>query len=329
MNQDIRLSIAFNNHRKRRRLARLLGFGAEVYLIDLWLKVAVDRPSGHLEGWDEEDIADACGWMEDPKKLVAALVETQWLEKDTEGEYSIHDWCEHQPWACSAEDRADKARFSKLAQVNRAKYDELKENGVNAISKEEYRKVLEPSRVMGTLLGDRQPAASDSPAVASVSPAPAPTPSPTPSPSPNVKQKPLPPAGGAGEEPSQQAKAKSEFSGRPTKAYHPTFETFWAEYPARRGRKGNKRKAFDAWWKSMRHKRNNPDQIIADIIRLRDTYGEFPPDAVTWINGQRWEDEVHPCPPPKPAMRQTGRLQGSELLAHNTRVAAEFLGAPC
>ncbi|WP_180147083.1 hypothetical protein [Desulfoluna butyratoxydans] len=321
MNQDIRLSIAFKDHRKRKRLVRLLGVGAEVYLIDLWLTAAVHRPSGCLDGWDEEDIADACNWMGDPRVLVDALVETHWLAKDPEMGYVINDWCEHQPWACSAEDRADKARFSKLAQVNRAKYDELKAKGVNAISKEEYRKILEPSRVMGGA-GDRQPNAS-------VSPAPAPTPSPSPSPSPNVKQKPLPPAGGAGEEPSQQAKPKSEFSARPTKAYHPAFETFWAEYPARRGRKGNKRKAFDAWWKAMRHKRNNPDQIIADIIRLRDTYGEFPPDAVTWINGQRWEDEVHPCPPPKPSMRPTGRLQGSELLAHNTRVAAEFLGVPC
>ncbi|VVS91046.1 hypothetical protein [Desulfoluna spongiiphila] len=322
MNQDIRLSIAFNNHRKRRRLARLLGFGAEVYLIDLWLKVAVDRPSGHLEGWDEEDIADACGWMEDPKKLVTALVETQWLEKDAEGVYSIHDWCEHQPWAYKVNDRADASRFSRLAQVNRAKYDELKAQGVKAISREEYDALAQPERLSGDTPANRQPVASEGQPLAG----------PFPFPSlhiPNTKQKPLPPAGGACEPPSQQAKAKPEFSGRPPKAYHPTFETFWAEYPARKGRKGNKRKAFDAWWKSMRHKRNNPDQIIADIIRLRDTYGEFPPDAVTWINGQRWEDEVHECPPPKPSMRPTGRLQGADLLAHNTRVAAEFLGVPC
>lgn len=328
MNQDIRLSIAFNNHRKRKRLVRLLGFGAEVYLIDLWLKVAVDNPSGHLAGWDEEDIADACGWMGDPMELVGALIDSLWLEKDTDGEYFIHDWCEHQPWACAADDRADKARFSKLAQVNRAKYEELKASGVNAVSKEEYRKLLEPSRVKEETPATAQRGISDSPATASGSPAPAPSPSPTPSPSPspNEIQTPLPPAGGVDEVAENNPDEKFEFSGRPPKAYHPQFENFWDKYPARMGKKGSKRKAFDAWWRSMRNRQTTPAQIVEDILRLRSTYGDFPPDAVTWVNGQRWEDEIHTVPQGPPPSCRGGRLQGTELLKHNTQVAAEFLG---
>ena len=319
MNQDIRLSVAFNNHRKRKRLVRILGFGAEVYLIDLWLKVAVDRPSGHLIGWDEEDIADACGWMKEPRELVDALIESLWLEKDKDGEYAIHDWCEHQPWACSVEDRADKARFSKLAQVNRATYEELKKNGVNAISKADYQKILEPSRTNG-----KEKRATRR--TASVSPAPAPSPSPTPSPSPNVIQKPLPPAGVVDETLSDDLNKKSEFSGCPPKAYHPLFEKFWIEYPPRNGKKGSKRKAFEAWWYAMRRELIDPEPIIAAIIRIRSLYLDYPPDAVTWIHGQQWEDEIHHAPPNKQPVRSSGRLQGSELLAHNTRAAAEFLG---
>ena len=49
--------------------------------------VAVDKPSGHLAGWDEEDIADACGWMREPRELVDALIESLWIEKAVEGEY--------------------------------------------------------------------------------------------------------------------------------------------------------------------------------------------------------------------------------------------------
>lgn len=321
MNQDIRLSIAFNNHRKRKRLVRLLGFGAEVYLIDLWLRVAVDKPSGHLAGWDEEDIADACGWMGDSKKLVDALVETQWLERDEEGEYAIHDWCEHQPWAYKVNDRADASRFSRLAQINRAKYDELKERGVKAVTREEYDALTQPERLSGESPANRQPAPGEGQPPAGPFPAhihihiPAPN------------EEPLPPAGGGESEAT--VIAGSEFSGRPPKSYHPLFENFWEEYPLRKGKKGSKRKAFEAWWRAMRHKQNNPDQIVADIVRLRASYGEFPPDAVTWINGQRWEDEVRQTAPNTPPPRMTGRLQGAELLAHNTRAAAQFLGVPC
>jgi len=322
MNQDIRLSIAFKNHRKRKRLVRLLGVGAEVYLIDLWLTAAVDRPSGHLDGWDEEDIADACGWMGDPEKLVGALVEAQWLAKDAEKGYAIHDWCEHQPWAHKANDRADASRFSRLAQINRAEYDELKAQGVKAISREEYDELTQPERLAGDSPANRRPVSSEGQPLAG----------PFPSLSlhiPNTKEKPLPPAGGADEMPENVSSAKSEFTARPTKAYHPLFENFWDEYPPRKGKKGSKRKAFEAWWRAMRQKMRNPEQIVADIVRLRTSYGEFPPDAVTWINGQRWEDETHHASPDKPAMRMTGKLQGADLLAHNTRAAAEFLGVSC
>lgn len=109
MNKDIRLATSFKGHRKRKRLKRLLGFGAEVYLIDLWLAVAMDCPEGILAGWDEEDIADACDWEKEPKILVDALIECHWLEKNSDGEYALHDWCEHQGWACKARARSKAA----------------------------------------------------------------------------------------------------------------------------------------------------------------------------------------------------------------------------
>ena len=97
MNEEIHLSTTFRGHSKRKHLVHLLGFGAEVYLIDLWLRVAMDSPSGHLASWDEEDIADACGWEKDPMELVNKLIESLWLEEDDNGEYHLLDWNKNQP----------------------------------------------------------------------------------------------------------------------------------------------------------------------------------------------------------------------------------------
>jgi hypothetical protein len=109
MNKDIRLATSFKGHRKRKRLRRFLGDRSDSYLIDLWLTVAMDCPEGVLLGWDKMDIADACGWEGDPEELVSALIESNWLEKDSDANYIIHDWCEHQGWACKAKSRSEAA----------------------------------------------------------------------------------------------------------------------------------------------------------------------------------------------------------------------------
>jgi len=110
MNTDIRIATSFKGHRKRKKLKRILGFGSEVYLIDLWLTVAMDCPDGILVGWNEEDIADACDWPEDPKELVDGLIKSTWLSINTEGVYVIHDWNEHQGWASKAKIRSEAAK---------------------------------------------------------------------------------------------------------------------------------------------------------------------------------------------------------------------------
>lgn len=113
MPNDIRVLTSFKGHRKRKRLKRLIGPGATDYLIDLWITVAMDCPSGILEGWDATDIADAAGWPEDkdPKKLVDALIEARWVDSDN-GCYHMHDWEEHQPWICQAKERSAIARHA-------------------------------------------------------------------------------------------------------------------------------------------------------------------------------------------------------------------------
>ena len=61
-----------------------MGDKSDSYLIDLWLSVATDAPTGILKGWNEEDIADASGWDNRAGKFVEALIECNWLEKDSD-----------------------------------------------------------------------------------------------------------------------------------------------------------------------------------------------------------------------------------------------------
>lgn len=116
MNSDIRLAVSFRGHRKRKRLRLLLGPGSTDYLIDLWIATAMNHPNGVLQGMDETDIALEAGWEgEDAQKLVSALVECGFLEKDESGVYRLHDWEEHQAYVIHAERRKAQARNAAAA----------------------------------------------------------------------------------------------------------------------------------------------------------------------------------------------------------------------
>ena len=110
MNTDIRILTNFKGHRKRKRLKLILGEDGTGYLIDLWLTVATDAPSGKLLGWDEVDIAIASGWEEDPQKYVKALLNLGFLDQDEAGAYSVHDWEINNGYAAHAAERSERAR---------------------------------------------------------------------------------------------------------------------------------------------------------------------------------------------------------------------------
>ncbi len=87
------------DHPKMRRLGRELGLPlyAAVGLLEcLWHFTAERAPRGDIGRWDDEDIAEACGWpMEEAARLIAALVRTGWLDEHAEHRLVVHDWSEH------------------------------------------------------------------------------------------------------------------------------------------------------------------------------------------------------------------------------------------
>ena len=114
MNSDIRVSITFRGHRKRRKLTKILGPGATDYLIDLWIATAVSRPDGVLTGWTPEIIAEEVGWTGDPDVLIKAMAEAELIGCKDGCPIVVHDWITHQGWASSSNSRSVRARINAM-----------------------------------------------------------------------------------------------------------------------------------------------------------------------------------------------------------------------
>ena len=188
MNTDIRISVSFKNHRKRKRLSVLLGPGATDYLLDLWISTAMNHPSGILLGMDELDIALEAGWGGDHKQFVAALMDCGFLEQMADGVYRLHDWEEHQPYAIGASARSDAARKAANTKWNKIRNTQNQDSGADGNAKLCDAQCAAHKSAMRNDENGNAPSPSPSP---SPSPDPSPSPSPSPSPDPNQKEKTL------------------------------------------------------------------------------------------------------------------------------------------
>lgn len=175
MNTDIRLSIDFLSHPKVVKLERRLGVVAIKALLQLWFWVAKNRPTGRLDNLDAEDIEIAAGWTGDSGALVAALESLRLLD-NVDGGYAVHNWSRHNGWASRAGEREGKARLSRLCQVNPDAAKTLKEQGVTAITRDEYEHYVRRESGDSPAVAGRSPASRQQ--NASLQPAPAPAPSP-------------------------------------------------------------------------------------------------------------------------------------------------------
>ena len=111
--KDARISVALPTHPKTKKHIRRVGEAGAWRLICLFLWVAQSRSDGDLSGMDEEDIELAADWRGEPGTFVSALTEVGFLD-GTEGEYRIHDWEEHNPWAAGSNRRSEKAKGNAL-----------------------------------------------------------------------------------------------------------------------------------------------------------------------------------------------------------------------
>jgi len=97
-----------------------------------------------------------------------------------------------------------------------------------------------------------------------------------------------------------QGVAHSELGGRLTVSHEPIsknlsenqilFEEFWERYPRKTG-KGQARKAFEAAMKKATQE-EVMEGLDRFLIASQGTEARYIPHASTWLNGERWLDEV-------------------------------------
>lgn len=105
----------FATHRKIRQLAKGLDVSileARGIVIGLFCRVSVEAPDGSLDGWDQDDIADACTWHVDPASLQAELYRVRIIVNDDGDGPKINDWMEYAEGYKAAQ-RARKSRDNK------------------------------------------------------------------------------------------------------------------------------------------------------------------------------------------------------------------------
>lgn len=302
MAEDIRLDLSFVGHRKRKKLQLRLGHEGVVCLIDLWLMIAEHRPHGMLAGYDSEDIEIDAGWTGEPGLFVETLCDLRFLDRDASGVYSAHNWEKRQAWVATEAIRSDKARLNRMARSHPDIYSELKEKGVEAISREEFDSLTAPQRLVNDPLTKTENEGT---------PAPAPAPSPAPSPSPapyalntlsdrsDDKQ---------GSEAVYLTKKKRPLKGKRLE----TFERFWSDFDYKHG----KAEAADAWMDISSLTKSLVDRICeaarSEAQRRPGVIasGRTPKMAQGWLTARRWEDEVskQTMPTPIPRGKPNGNI---------------------
>ena len=85
---------------KFKRLQRRLGVPrvAVVGTLELlWIATQKNAPQGDIGRHTNEEIAIECDWEGDPDHLVAALIETGWLDECDNHRLVVHNWEKHAP----------------------------------------------------------------------------------------------------------------------------------------------------------------------------------------------------------------------------------------
>lgn len=176
MNTDYRIKIGFFRHIKTRKLKKRFGESGIIALLMLWDYATEFRANGDLSGLSANDLEMIIDWT-GSESLIAGLLDIGFLDGQ-DGDYQLHDWKDHNPWAADSEDRSDAARLSRLARKNPKAAKTLRDQGITGITQEEYRKYDRSTTVVRPY-NDRSTERSTERSTPSPAPAPSPAPTPT------------------------------------------------------------------------------------------------------------------------------------------------------
>ena len=137
MNTDFRIAVGMTTHPKTIKLMRRCGDRAFFCLINLWSWAALHKPDGNFAGMDGEDVEIIAGWEGEEGAFAEQLCAVGFMDCDN-GNFSLHDWLEHNPWAAGSDERSDAGRMNKLKGIMPDKWAELAGKGITGISKGDY-----------------------------------------------------------------------------------------------------------------------------------------------------------------------------------------------
>lgn len=292
MNIDIRLSLAFFDHPKTRKLKKRLGIEAVVCLLKLWAWTAGNRPGGLLTGLDSEDVELVADWEGKEGELVAALLALRLLDEEG-GVFAVHDWEDHQAYASKSEERSSKARKAAAARWNKEPEVPVKKD-INAQGM-----LNDATSMQGAC--DRQCPRNQKPETSTQDIN-------TYTPQDdlnnlNTRARALNPSGGegvgGGSFPEQDALRDRPRTDAPSKG-HPQWSAFlacWDVYPVKQGREA----AWREWMRLQDNRTLAPGYVIREaIMRLSAEDSRWrrgmAPNFAKWLNGKGWEDEPYMPP---------------------------------
>ena len=307
------------HHYKTKRLARELKVtvaAAVGHLHFLWWWAVDFAPDGDLSKFDDVEIADAIGYEgKDPSKAKAALISAGFLDNSEHRALMIHDWQEYAGRTLiqreKARTRAKNHREKQSAQGT-GNVQQQAAHGTQraAVTQAQTTDSERTEYANGThTLRERNADGTDSEPVAYASTEHNITEHNNTVQESTVQETtpPLPPVTGGSGEGVQE---------KPPTAIEARFEEFWKAYPKKQG-KGAALKA----WKKIKPDRTLHETIMAAVRANTDRNqqwqrdgGQYIPNPTTWLNQQRWLDEIPEQPQRGDAANGTGyqRIGGAD-----------------
>ncbi len=285
---DFRIDVSFFSHTKTKRLKKALGLEGVFALQQLWAYAAANKHDAE-KVYSVEDIELAVDWDGEPGSLVSVLATVGFVDEVPSG-YVIHEWEAHNGYAATAAKRSEAGRNAAAA-----RWTSKRLCGGNADA-------CEPHCDGNTAA---MPTHADSNA-------PSPFPSPLPSPLPEEEN-----TYAVSDAPKKKSATRTRHK------YTPEYEVFYAKFPARHGQKNGKLPGQKAYAKALARPGITPEYLLERITALAPQYGDYPPDIATWLNNERWTDQVATTPPP-PASR--GRASPADLLEKNVQNMRGWIG---
>lgn len=132
---SINVSTDYFTHPKTKRLIVLLGKGSEVLPVKLWTAVGkYHYEDGRLIGYSAQDIESLVDWWGSPGAMVDAMMKLNFIEKDKDGVFVIHEWLEYNGHIAAYLKRGralTKARLQKVSGPNDTVDDTVQQRHVN------------------------------------------------------------------------------------------------------------------------------------------------------------------------------------------------------